>query len=1380
MKNQKPFFKNAFKNLIRNKIQLITIIILVFLTSFVFTLSYSSTSRIQKSYENFISEKNSNIHDFIIDLSKSSYINDFEKDLFGKNISNSDVRDNLLITYLQNKFKNTDFEFEFDRVESRTTTLSTNKTLKVFALNPDQKVDRLVVGQGMSLDLWKKYTQSINVTTKKWVYVNEQFANANDIKINDIIRLQDDEYGTTVKVKDSEIKKVDFSLYEKIDINSWIKNTEYANQNWFQVVGFGSTADFSTPIIDETKPLPNTKEEGLIYIDPSNLGLKNVYYQSVFSNNELRLNDVDWKTQKMWYTDSEIKNEEIISAASDLDKEITFVGKFKNSKDIRTSTNIVNEYLTNLDKAKEIELYAGYENTLNKSIPIAIQRGSQKYKFSSRTSMLNMTISSYKAFSFIVMLVTLSIGIVMLIIMLNNQIKKTFGQSGVLLSLGYKKSSLIWSNGLYPLFISITGGLLGYILGMGMQEFVISIVNNFFSIQMLTFELSWESVLVVIFGMFIFLEIITLITYFYMFGKYTPLQMINFESRSSTNKFKLTIKKILTRGKGFNSRFKGAILSGSVMKLVSVFSVMLISSTLITIGTSMPNILTENKNKTYIKDGYDNLIEYQSPIYNSPTSFYKTYNPYSTSNNADVSLSKNIWDMYLKNDISQKIYNPSTDVGSLNDMTYKSLDLDYLKNDKLTIDLGNMENQKEQLYKTVMLNLWPDLKNYGIDKYWNKNSLLDILVSDSKSKENIEDLEKIRQFYLKYKNALGIENIPVKSDSNPRKDYFRFVGKDITLKLDGGPIKDGSPMISEKDFKDYFQDSNLTRPIISLQNTGQIKNDEPFELSLYEYIDKDTWMEKRVTTIVTIYNWIIALFYNNLQQAFLQGIYNQSPALIQKTIQQEFKKEDGNFNVTFGLIPYNEQKEDLGIFLNGYSQDQSMKIYGIKKDNKTQILNDTKENDLKNKLFESKNSILINQSLAKRLKLKTGDKINISHILNSLAYEQNELEIDSWDTSSLDATNTEDEYTSGRNFYSSTMMGEDNKGWKNSKFESNEDNDSRVYKSKINLASPSLVGATKMSQAVSNGTISTKNIENDFEYTVVGVVDQYGDNKAWIHNDTAKEVSKYSETEELLFRLFMKEWSNPEEPNSDILKLKNFINELENNNPSNKEAFLKFKEFTNQSENEIYLKLFESQYPLFNYKTSFDDSFTDISKGVSSNQKFGDYSMIGLNGGSDNTTSYTGYSNSSINEAMKIDEALKVINRINSTVDIIIFFVVFVSIFLSAIIILLTINLVISENAKIIAVMKILGYKETYISKLFIGIYIPVAIISSLIGFAVGWAIVVMGVHLFTNSMVLPLTFQIWYIVPGVLGTWLLYTISNALSWFSLKKVSMLLAVQGG
>lgn len=1357
MKNQKPFFKNSFKNLIKNKIQLITIIILVFLTAFVFTLSYSSTNRIQNSYKDFISESKSNQHDFIIDLSNTAYKNIYEEDNF-KTLSDTDVRDNLVLSYLEDKLVGSDTEFLINRVEARQSSLATNKDLKIFALNPDQQVDKLVVSEGMSLDLWKKYTQATNNYTTKWAYVSEQFAAANNIKINDVIRIQDDEYGTSVLVKESEKKLVDMSIYDGIDINLWIDRTEYNNQNWFQVVGYGSTADFATPIVDETKPLPDTKNEGLVYLNPLAFGLENKYYKSLFSENDFGFTNTN--TRRVWYSDSELKNQEILKVTSNNDKEVTFVGKFKSNENLDEKVNVLNNYLTDLTKGEELNLFTSYEKKNDTTLPLVTILGDSRYNFSSRTTMLQTTIVMYKTFSYTVIGVTLIIAIVMLVTMLNNQIKKSFGQSGVLISLGYKKSSLIWSNSLYPLFISLTGGIVGYIIGMASQGLIINIFNNYFAINMQTFDLSWQSLLITLSGIFLVLELITLITYFYTFMKFNPLEMINYESRSATNKFKLGFKKVLTRRKNFNSRFKGAILSNSITKLMAVFMVMFVSSTLISIGVIMPNVLEENKVKSYQQNEFDNLIEYQSPVYNSPTNFYKTYNPNSTLETIDSTNSQAVLEMFVENNTNAKIYNPSTDVGSLNDLTYKAIDMDYLKNQALKIEVpkGTSQTQKNTFYKTVILNLWNDLKVYNIDKYWNKEDLKPILFSDTKSKEYINNLENIRQFYLKYCYTIGLEQ--------RRSGYFL---KNTLITPTGGPEDEGKPLISSAEFMDgtgkpYVQ--------INLNSDGSIKADEVFERSLYEFVNTDEWNERRLATITPIYNWILAFFYNNIQQAFLQGIYSELPAMVKDIVKAEYDQEKGNYNITFGLVPYNSKSEDLGILLNGVVKSENLKIYGIKSDNKTFTLKDERKNVLNKKLFEKNNSIIINQSFAKRLNLKVGDKINVGHIIEALNYQQSEITLASWSTQRINATNQAG-FSDLTNLYSHSMFDTTNEGWANGVI-SDYEND-LVYKSNIDLSSESMVGPTSMVKNVANGNISIESTVKDFEYEVVGVADQYGNNQAWINNDLAKTVSQYDQTEAKLFEVFQKEWANPAVQTPTVKKLTDFLTTV-----SGEEAFAKFKEFCKITGNEIYLKLFESEYPLFNYKSSLDFSLPDVTKGSASTQIYGDYSMFGLNGGKANNKTYTGNAVAAIASLIKIDEAIKVISRINATVKTLIYFVIVVAILLSIIIILLTINLVIFENAKIIAVMKILGYQGQYISKLFIGIYIPVAIFSSMLGFGFAWLVVLLTTKAMLTTLVLPLTFQIWYIVPGILGTWFIYSISTAISWISLKRVSMLLAVQGG
>lgn len=1364
MKNQKLFYKNSFKNILINKIQMFVIIILIFLTSFIFTLSYSSSERINKSYLQFINE--SNLHDFVIDLSDTNYKNDFDNDKF-KIISDYDVKNNLFISYVQDKLKTLNIDFIFDRIESRVFNLSSGKIIKVFAINPDQQIDKLIVSKGMPIKLWKNYNQAINNYTKKWVYINEQFAKFNNIKINDIIRLQDDEYGSTLKVDNSEKQKVEYSMFKQIDINLWIKKTKYNLQNWFQVVGFASSADFSTPIIDKFKPLPNTKNEGLAYVNSLNFGINYVYYNNIFPNNDFNFQNKINK--KIWYTNSKLKNNETLKIISEAQKEIYYVGKFKNRKNINNNNKIINNYMTNLNKGKEIGLYLSFINIFDKNKNISFIIGDKNYLFHKRTTFLKKIIIYYKLINYIIIFTTLGISTSILIMILQKQIVKTFRQIGVLMAIGYKISSLIWSSSLYPFIISITGGICGCILGESLQNIIIKIFDNFFSIKIINFEFSWKSMLVIILGIFLFLELITLITNFWIMKKYSALEMINYINAKHTSNFKLKLKKILTRRQTFKSQFKGAIISSSISKLLCVFGVILISSSLITFGISIFTILDDYKIYKYHGNNYNNIIEYTGPIYNSPLSFYKTYNPYITTNtniNDNYFSSDNLIKMYITNNIPAKFYELPTDISNLNNMTYKTISIDYLKNPNLNIDFPkNITEQDKNIYfKTIIFNLWPDLKNYNIHKYWDKNAFLNVITSNNKIKENIEYLEKLRQFYIKYRNTIGLDI--------RRKEYFLEKNYITPNKPNNINTKEW-PLITRKEFKNIFINDKYKYHTTNINDNGSIKNDNIFEKSLFNYLnyEEDEFISQILFINIQIYNWIKAFFYNNLQQAFLQGIYQKIPIILKEKFNNEYYSSKNSFNFGFGIIPFNEKKDDIGVFLNGNIKHHKIKIYGINKNNKTQELKDIKNYDLTHKLFakNANNQIIINQTIAKKLNLSVGDKININHIIPTLTKNNKEINIDTWDCSEISA---EDQlkYTKSSNIYLNSIFNIQNKGWIN-KIISNEKKEF-IYQSNIDQTSESKIGPTLITREISKGLISIKNINKKNIYKIVGITNQYDINSGWINNNLALKISKFEEIKKIFFQIFMKEWINPKYI---FNKHKYFIHFIQKNiKIKNKEiAYNNFLHFIKHKNNYIYKKLFDNEYPIFNYKMSNDETVTDISKMLSITQLYGDYSMFGLNGGISKNQNYSGYSTNTIQKIIQISEALKIIERINITVNYIIYFIIIISILLSAIIIFLIINTLIKENGQIIAIMKILGYKQFYIIKLFISIYVPVVIVSSLLGFGITWGLIILITNTIKNIVVLPIIFKWWYILTSILSTWLIYICSSIISWNDLKKVNI-------
>jgi putative ABC transport system permease protein len=85
-----------------------------------------------------------------------------------------------------------------------------------------------------------------------------------------------------------------------------------------------------------------------------------------------------------------------------------------------------------------------------------------------------------------------------------------------------------------------------------------------------------------------------------------------------------------------------------------------------------------------------------------------------------------------------------------------------------------------------------------------------------------------------------------------------------------------------------------------------------------------------------------------------------------------------------------------------------------------------------------------------------------------------------------------------------------------------------------------------------------------------------------------------------------------------------------------------------------------------------------------------------------------------------ISEVQAILENISKAVNGIIFFIFGISFVLSFMIIILTSNIVIAENQTIIATMKVLGYRNLYITKLVIGMYIPIIVIMTIAGFGFG------------------------------------------------------------
>lgn len=1355
----KLLFKNNFKNTVKNKIQFIGLVVLVFLTSFIFTIIAVSKQRVENNYNSFISEQLSNQHDFVVSFANSTYVKNSnrEPDQFEK-ITDSGIRQNAILEFVKEKLKNRDEHFIYNRVEARTFTLGNNKVIKAVTLNPHQEIDKFIVANGMPLSVYTKYLLSINQETMHWIYLTPEFARKNNIKINDIIRLQPDRYGTTIKVADSELKDVDLTPYEKEDINKWLPKSPYANENWFRVVGFGQSADYVTPIIDAVHPFPNMKNEGIAYLDPRLFGLVEDTVEDT-AGHKYPVTKLDLTKQ-------------ILIPESQLEREVYYVGKFQQTKVDQMRNNYsqtINNYL-NTNQGKHIGLHGYYVKTLSTGLPIATFRTDNRYEFAKRITYFTSTLNAFISGSYILITILLIISFFVLILVVRRQIDATGPQNGLLRALGYRRRVLTFSYISYPLMIALIGGIVGYGTGISGQFTVKYLFGSYFNLPYGNFVFAPLSLVTCVLFIFALLTCVTMISGTIMMVSRTPLQLIRKEKTVSYGRFKKIVYKMFAIRKTFDARFQAVQLSNSIGKMVGVSLTMIISTIMITMSTTIPIILQNNIRYSYEGDNYKTLVEYNSPIYNLPTSFLRTYDPSKKPWDSKKSLLINTnmttdVNQYLNDfetgQINSENFAPTYQADDMRSLLYRNISKEFLQSNKLT-------SSNPDLSKAICSTTWGDYNDFGLNLL-TKSTIEKYLRTTETAQEHIDMLEKSRLFYWKYRETVGL-NIK-------RADYFDSRGN---LNLND---KLGKNIFTQSDYKRDFGEGN---PTITLANNHfRPALEQPLSVSFYDVLDSATGNEfntRLKKPMYDLYNWIYAYFVENVNQCFIQGVYSRSPQTVRLKMQEAFNQNNGNFNLTFGVIPFNPLTDDRGTMINAELNSIEFKIYGINHTFKNQALTNKNNANLNEKLFTASNNIVLNETLAKRLNVTVGNQISPRLIRKALVASEQDATSDqilqAWDASDVTGNNTQAQGRVGK-----LMFNGDNK-YKNKVLK--DGNNEYVLESKIDALDPNFTKPSILNDKIVNGSYRVSNETENESFTVVGITNQYGSPRAWINENRAQQLLGYDKTRNYLLQLFLNEWTNSFIKNNDKLApskrkslelLEKFIKE-HSSTPVDKlwNEFVKYWKAHQSAVN--WIAVFENEYPIFNYKISNSSKIDDIETGLGTSQLFGDYSFYGLNGGIRSEISYPPYANSTFSSLMPIAEAQAILGNISKAVNGIIFFIIGISFVLSFMIIILTSNIVIAENQTIIATMKVLGYRNRYITKLVIGMYIPIIVIMTIAGFGFGWLfLIISNMILIRIGIVLPLFMNIMIPFIAIGSGLLLYFIAYLISWFNMNRINPLIAI---
>jgi len=1315
-------FKNAFKQALRNKIQLVGLIVLVLLSSTIFSLMQTSLTRIDHEYQTLV--KTSNLHDFVIDLADTATT---DKSQPSDNIEPADPVINGIAADLTNGFI-------WDRVEGRTIQLDNDnnpRILKILTYNKDARIDKLVVNEDSG------YLIGANPAEKtppfKQTVINKQFAQKNGLKLGDTIRVQGDELGTSLKVN--------------YDLNDPL----YSTYQWLKIVGFGTSADFTTPIIDQTKPIPDKMREGILYVDPLQFGLSKT--PSADQHNFI------WSYDKA--------NEKITIVANN-DREIYFVGK----------SNMANH--KNDLHAISLVLKHNYVNTTDATAALVYQLGDNNYRFSNRTSILIATISGFKTLLIALLLIVLVITGITVVLITYKNIDNARPQIGVLKSLGYSNRKILITSLAYPMIAALVGTILVFLPASGLQLVIIHAFANYFNLDFGKFIFDGIGFIYCLILTFGFLSIISwIISALTVMGK--PIDLIKNESVTVHSAFNRLIKRRSVKF-SFLNRFRLSLFTSSIGKMATVSLTMFLGTTLMTTAIIGPKIMADNKTVSYTGMNYLSTTEYDVPTYNSPFTMYKTYNPtlkdpwpYKTIYGYDSSGNRDGTTYVRPNRDDPGIYVQELLDNSINSEAYAPMSLEKVPKDALNTDLG--PNNLSFLYgKMLTKSFLQGLDQSKVDDpdyaapiaalAWPQGGVIydvtNLYPNIPKTKPrpafySETSFNTLKQFYRDYRSTVGMNLNP---NAAQGQDPNAIDHTKLTEVLKNMDCKDVKPADFTKAIADFTFDKSDHQYPWHLPNETDLLNKTYDEL---DQASRDAWINK-------IAIWFGTLFYNRVGQSVLQGTYSRSPYFIRQNIANAYQNPDSQFNISFNTIPYDNKTDELGTYFTGTpdisfnGKNYPMKVYGLQSyqqlDRVSYMQLYNSDGIALNPLLEqatdndSTTNIVINQTIAKQLNLNVNSEFQMCTNGNIMEFKNKNDDYQAFDPKTIDASNIKSVDPQPDDENNVTLQ------LKNLNFP-NTITDLETGGAYNNIG----INAPPILQDVASGKVVSTHDTIQTNYKVVGIYNGYGEPSAYISKTKADHLLHYDRTAAALFEIFREEWVNKK-----TIAGVDFA-QLDRDNITDYDTFM------NKAKPDL-IKVFNNENPVFNFKLSTVNTLPDVTTSFSTSQIYGDYSALGLNGGTDiisqSQQNYQGYGAGSAINVSPLYVHQQLLNQITALVDAVLSAFIAFALIISFFIILLTSNLVIYENRKTIATMKTLGYSDIEITNIVIGMYLPVIAAMFIFGFPIGWLFVKTIINYLAHHTVwvLPLFFAWW--LPLVVGVIVfgIYALTFVIDWYAMKRIN--------
>ncbi|ATZ16601.1 putative ABC transport system permease protein [Entomoplasma freundtii] len=1418
--------KNSFKNALRKKSQLVGLSVLVALLAMVLSLLTSINARVLRSDD--LMKNASNLHNVVLQMDPYDRVpndaggeGEFNQESYEygqiKSFADSVIPANnvaaqqYIIDELQSDYyrQQSDLQFYWSRTEGRQFSQVFNKgnnlTIKVLTKTtlqndiPNQAVDKLLIFDGRDLE------------NDRDVVVDAVFAEKNRLKLGDIVRIQKDNYGDqllvgsplnkdTSKQPDLEVLEKDVKQMEKEGLKK--SDGVYAQKyekayDWYQIVGFGGSADFTMPVIDQNSPVPNRYKEALFYIKPDAFGLSPVkfdngktYYNYDSSNGRLTItSNSEWES---FY-----------------------------------SLKMVN------GKTPDEDQMAQLNNDFNKLLGPSIQPktylyalGDKNYRYANRTDALVKVINLYNISTSILEILIAVVVFYSLGLIIRKQIDKSRGQIGVLKASGYGNGIIMFNFVMTPFFASFIGGIVGFALGGGLSSILVNEFMDYFILDYGQAFFSWPWFLLTIFGLWFILTAIALLITAIVLRK-SPLDLVQGNRKVKLSKHDMAVKaRFADHTTGQKVRL--ALFLDAKGKMSVVGGVVLLATIMFTVSFAAPSLLRRNEKMTYSGVNYKQVVEYNESIYNNPLTFYKTFNDSAPEDGFDNTFKYSV----AKDSFSALPLLPSTSSTSQygkydldkiiqayyqNQMSshYYSLELSRLAQSSKTAPLPNITlvNMKFLSGQNIASSTeyYRFMSKYGMPggglsiitetilKQWPDYVALNGKLG-AKTNDPINNFKALQSFYAKLTNSIGLSITNTYYDTSNTTDapwWNMTDDQKIASFNEGGQSKNPATNLqtvwtnTQKEQKSNWNSKlwdNLTIPedfgfTNNEYGVGAFRILPPQAVKPSEYLEDyyltvkaEDLSEADLNTILSKFViWYGSLVSNRPDQGIVQAAYSRPPYFVQQFLKEAYQNET-TYNQSFGVVSYNPELEQTGTLMRVRDQKgSSFKIYGTKENNPYMNLFDKKNNNLLKKLYESNidQSLVINKSLAKRLKLKVGDSIPLTVLQKELKANGETVNMNQW------------------NLGKQRNVGDDDGKFTQINNLSNNDVSLSVGGKKLKLF-PGLLSPNDPApyyEAILNNTLVNEDLETNLDFKVVGIHEGYGESQAWMKEAEVKKILQLDKMDDYNWKnffswqwgsTFASDWKiNGEtisgDPNLDLtngkLDYQDFLTQ-----------YVKSDKADKRKKGRIINQIFHNAFPIFNYKYSNKDDIGDLKSIVATYQPYGDYSPIAMQGitanGTNVTKSYDGMGEGAMNNIIPTATSKAILAQISDLVMLILILAIVAILLIAFVIILLTTSLIIDDNSRFIATLKVLGYSNPYIVKTVLGMYFVLIAVVYIVGFIIGWFVYAAIINSLVASIVLPIYFPIWLpfaVAGGIIGV---YGITIAVGFNSISKTNPIFLLQ--